>query len=103
MTAASAAEDHELVAERGRVLVLERVVEARVPGIEQHRNADLSELNGKDGAEEAATSPSILGTEVRKRKPGYLSEGVGDTAHNTSPSLRLTDQMVGSAGTYDPR
>ena len=53
-------EDQELVPKGGGILVLERIVEARVPGIEQHRNADLGEFNGKDGAEEAATSPAIL-------------------------------------------
>jgi hypothetical protein len=44
----------------GGILVLERIVEARVPGIEQHRNADLAEFNSKNGDEEAATGPAIV-------------------------------------------
>lgn len=56
--------------------MLESVVEARVPGIEQHCNADLAQLDGKDDAEETSTSPPILGTEIGERGQGYLSEGM---------------------------
>ena len=58
--ATSASEDQELVPKGRGVLVLEGIVEARVPGVEQHSNAHLNELNRKDGGKEASTSPPVV-------------------------------------------
>ena len=62
--------------------MLESIVKAGVPRIEQKCNADLCQFNKKDGAQEAASGPPIFRTEIGQRKLGDLSEGTAATAHS---------------------
>src|SRR5262249_5136225 len=95
-------ENQELVPECGGILVLEGIIEASVPRIEQKCNADLCQFNKEDGAKETASGPPILRTEIGQRKLGNLCEGSAATAHSITPTCppRRPDGALGSL--WDP-
>ena len=86
MNAAAKREQDQLVAEGSRVLMLQGVVEARVPGVEQHRNTHLAQLDGKDGAKKTATGPPLLGAGSTAGQPSDLSKAMIDAGSREWPS-----------------
>src|SRR4249920_2121409 len=70
------AEHAELPDEGVPVLVLQRVVEGLVPGVEADVQPDLEKLEADDGDEQDAPGPAILRAEIRDRDARKLTGGI---------------------------
>ncbi len=63
------AEIQELADEAVPVAILQGVVEAVVPFVEQHVDADLAELGGDHRGEQQASRPAVLGAKIGNGQP----------------------------------
>ena len=69
-----------------QILLLQGIIEARVPVVEQHRQIDLTEVEGDDQRQQEARHPALLRCPVRLRQAPQLAE---------KTSYARSDQGVG--------
>ena len=75
------AEHAELVEEGVPVLVLERVVEGVVPGVELDVQPDLEQLERDDRDQQDASRPAVVALEIGRRDMGKVSRRVAEIRH----------------------
>ena len=96
------AEEQQLADEGVPVAVLQRVVEAVVPLVDQHVDADERQLDRDHGGEQDASRPAVLGTEIGNGEPPDGGERRDEACHGRSPvvdfSGEMSPQMVGLGG-----
>ncbi len=68
----------QLAPEDRLVLVLQRVVEAAVPLVEQHQHVDRGQIERDDGREQGARLPFFFGTEIGQGQAAHLASELAD-------------------------
>jgi hypothetical protein len=72
------AEHAHLAPEHGRVLVLQPVVEAPVPLVEEHQCIDIGQVERDDRGEHGPRAPFLLGPEIRRRERKDALQNLGE-------------------------
>ena len=92
------AEEHQLVLDGGHVARFERVEEAAVPLVDQHRHIDEQEFEHDDTGQQCSSGPAVLATEIRQKQRQEDAEIGCKALHDTSPAGKPTPSLQGLPG-----